>query len=72
MNETIVVTGATGNVGADLVRLLTPTPHGVRAAVLDVAAAQEHLGPGVAHIVCFSLQGVERNPVVPHHRLDDA
>jgi len=118
-NETIVVTGATGNVGAELVRLLATTPHPLRAAVPEGAAAREQLGDsiacvpfgfdqhhthaaalegaralllmrpphladvrvfaptieaaksaGVSHVVFLSLQGVERNPVVPHHRLE--
>jgi uncharacterized protein YbjT (DUF2867 family) len=47
MNETIVVAGATGNVGAELVRLLAAESIPIRAAVPDVAKAHAKLGPDV-------------------------
>lgn len=119
MNQPIVVTGATGNVGAELVRLLDAAGHPVLCAVPDPVTAQARLGRHIAtvpfafdrtdthaqalagaralflmrppqigdpralaptidaakravvrHIVFLSLQGVERNKVVPHHRIE--
>jgi uncharacterized protein YbjT (DUF2867 family) len=115
----IVVTGATGTVGREVVRLLHAAGQPVRAAVLDVDDARPRLPSGVAfapfafdrpethaaalhgaralflmrppqmadakafvptieaardagveQIAFLSLQGVERNSVVPHHRIE--
>jgi uncharacterized protein YbjT (DUF2867 family) len=115
----IVVTGATGTVGAEVLRLLRAAGQPVRAAVRDPGEARARLGPdvelvpfafdvprthrdalhdaralflmrpppiadtraflptldaaraaGVGHVVFLSLQGVERNPAVPHHRIE--
>jgi uncharacterized protein YbjT (DUF2867 family) len=119
LNGRIVVTGASGNVGAELVRLLDAAGHEVLCAVPDPIEVHERLGrhvaavsfafdrththaeafagaralflmrpphlgdpravapaidaatrAGVRHIVFLSLQGVERNPIVPHHRIE--
>jgi uncharacterized protein YbjT (DUF2867 family) len=120
MDGPILVTGATGNVGTELVRRLRATARPVRAAVGDVARGRARLGDGVdvvrfdfgdpatyeaafadvralfllrppaiadvgrrivpavdaavragvERIVFLSLQGVERNPVVPHARIE--
>ncbi len=119
MTGAIVVTGATGTVGSELVRLLHAAGQPVRAAATDPEAARTRLGPGVAtvefafdrpathaealrgaralflmrppqmadarafaptidaardagieRIAFLSLQGVERNAVVPHHRIE--
>jgi uncharacterized protein YbjT (DUF2867 family) len=43
----IVVTGATGTVGSEVVRRLAAAGHWVRAVVRDEAAAAARLGPGV-------------------------
>lgn len=116
----IAVTGATGNVGAEVVRLLFASGEPVRALSVDPERARAQLGAGVEHvrlefgdessypaafqgvralflmrppqiadvarrihpaidaaraagverIAFLSLQGVERNPVVPHHRIE--
>ena len=115
----ILVTGATGNVGAPVVRLLLEQEYRVRAAVRDVARARATFGDavdyipfdfskpetyeaafegvkamflmrppavadasklnaamdaakaaGVQHVVFLSLQGVEKNPVVPHAKTE--
>ena len=119
MTGTIVVTGATGTVGSEAVRLLHEAGQPVRAAVTDPERARARLGPdvatvpfafdrptthrdalhgaralflmrppqmadarafvptieaaqdaGVEQIAFLSLQGVERNAVVPHHRIE--
>lgn len=119
MTGAIVVTGATGTVGSEVVRLLHAAGHPVRAAVTDPDDARARLGPdvacapfafdrpethaealhgaralflmrppqmadatafvptieaardaGVEQIAFLSLQGVERNAVVPHHRIE--
>ncbi len=119
MAGTIVVTGATGTVGSEVVQLLHAARHPVRAAATDPEAARARLGAGVAtvefafdrpethgdalhgaralflmrppqmadakaflptieaaraagveQIAFLSLQGVERNAVVPHHRIE--
>lgn len=117
----VLVTGATGNVGSEVVRLLRDSGLAVRAAVRDpVGAASRGEGPveyvffdfarpetygpalrgvnkvflvrppaisntrkyvnpvidaavgaGVEHVVFLSLLGAERNPVVPHRRIED-
>ena len=46
-NGVIVVTGATGTVGSEVVRRLAAAGHRVRAVVRDEAAAAARLGPGV-------------------------
>lgn len=115
----ILVTGATGNVGAPVVRLLLEQEYCVRAAVRDVARARATFGDavdytpldfskpetyeaafegvkamflmrppavadasklnaamdaakaaGVQHVVFLSLQGVEKNPFVPHAKTE--
>lgn len=116
----IAVTGATGNVGAEVVRELRSVGAPVRALSVDPERARAQLGDGVEHvrlafgeeatyadafrgaralflmrppqiadvarrihpaidaaraagvqrIVFLSLQGVERNPVVPHYRIE--
>lgn len=122
MRETILVTGATGNVGAALIAALRGGEARVVAAVRDVARARVRLGDGldyvpfdfadpatfaatfvgvdrlflvrppeladvrrqiapaidaarragVRHVVFLSLLGVERNPIVPHYRIERA
>lgn len=119
-NGLVAVTGATGNVGVEVVRRLQAEGLAVRALVVDPEAARERLGvdvdpvrfvfgdastyeaafagvhalflmrppqiadvarrihpaidaaraAGVRKIAFLSLQGVERNPVVPHHRIE--
>ncbi len=118
----IMVTGATGNVGAEIVRLLVEQGYPARAAMRDVQGAEERFGEGtdlidyvsfnfgrpetyeaafrgvkamflmrppavadasklnaavdaakvagVQHVVFLSLQGVEKNPVVPHAKTE--
>ncbi len=116
----IAVTGATGNVGKEVVRRLQTAGADVRVLAVDPDAARERLGDdvdpvrfvfgdassyatafvgvdglflmrppqiadvarrihpavdaaraaGVRKIAFLSLQGVERNPVVPHHRIE--
>ena len=118
----ILVTGATGNVGAEIVRLLVEQGYPVKAAMRDVQGAEERFGEGtdlidyvsfnfgrpetyeaafrgvkamflmrppavadasklnaavdaakvagVQHVVFLSLQGVEKNPVVPHAKTE--
>ncbi len=119
MTGPVVVTGATGTVGSEVVRLLHTAGQPVRAAVTDVDDARSRLGAdvacvafafdrpethadalrgaralflmrppqmadakaflptieaardaGVEQIAFLSLQGVERNAVVPHHRIE--
>jgi uncharacterized protein YbjT (DUF2867 family) len=124
MNETILVTGAGGNVGREVVRALAARRAPVRAALFNVDDERRDLPDGVeaarfdfedpttfpaalagvgrvflmrppaisdvnraikpfidyaartgptnavAHIVFLSLLGVERNPVVPHARIE--
>ena len=119
MMGAIVVTGATGTVGSEVVRLLHAAGQPVRAAVTDLENARARFGPdvacvpfafdrpathgdalqgaralflmrppqmadakafvptieaardaGVEQIAFLSLQGVERNAVVPHHRIE--
>jgi len=121
MAQSILVTGATGNVGAALIEQLRGRDVRVVAAVRDVARARERLGAGieylpfdfmrpetysafagvdrlflvrppeiadvrgviapaieaarragVRHVVFLSLLGVERNPIVPHYRIEKA
>lgn len=116
----IAVTGATGNVGAEVLRALGAVGEPARALSVDPERARARLGDeveqvrltfgdeatyaaafrdvralflmrppqiadvarrihpaidaaraaGVQRIVFLSLQGVERNPVVPHHRIE--
>jgi uncharacterized protein YbjT (DUF2867 family) len=47
MSETFVVTGATGNVGGELVRLLRTSGRRVRVAVSDVGGARDRFGDDV-------------------------
>ena len=47
MNEPVLVTGATGNVGSELVRLLRNSGVRVRAAVPNLTSAKERLGSGI-------------------------
>lgn len=119
MTGAIVVTGATGTVGSEVVRLLHAAGHPVRAAATDPERARARLGSdvatvpfafdrpathgdaldgaralflmrppqmadakafvpaieaaraaGIEQIAFLSLQGVERNAVVPHHRIE--
>ena len=120
MGQTILVTGATGNVGAEVVRLLQHTGHPFRVAVRNVEAARARLGvatdyvrfdftdpttfadalrdvgqlflvrppaisqvkrfiypaidaaraAGVDAIVFLSIQAAERNPFVPHRKIE--
>ena len=118
MNQTLV-TGATGNVGSEVVRLLRGFGSPVRAAVRDpgrfqpdgrveyvpfdfvrpqtyrralrgverlflvrppaISKTQRYVNPvidaakaaGVGHVVFLSLLGAEKNPVVPHRRIED-
>ena len=120
MKDAILVTGATGNVGREIVRLLEQKALPVRAAVSDPERATAMFGEGVActqfrfgeadtyaqafhdvravflmrppqivnvkkniypaidaaqkagvkHMVFLSLQGVEKNPLVPHHKIE--
>ena len=46
----ILVTGATGNVGAEVVRLLTERGQPVRAAVRDVKKAKAEFGGGASYV----------------------
>ncbi len=121
MNDLILVTGATGNVGAEVVRQLMQQGQPFRAAVTNPEQARAVLGndtdsvifefgnpstyaqafkgvramflmrppqivdvkryiypaidmareAGVEHIVFLSLQGVEKNPFVPHHKVEN-
>jgi uncharacterized protein YbjT (DUF2867 family) len=120
MANPVLVIGATGNVGAEVVKVLYEAGQPVRAAVRDKPAAQARLGTGievvqfdflqpatfepafkgvkrlflvrppaisnvrcdilpaiqaakragVEHIVFLSLQGVEKNKLVPHHKIE--
>ncbi len=119
MADTILVTGATGNVGAALIAQLRGGDRRIVAAVRDVDRARTQLGAaieyapfdfarpetfgafdgagslflvrppeiadvrgtiapaidaarraGVRHVVFLSILGVERNPIVPHHRIE--
>lgn len=119
MTGAIVVTGATGTVGREVVRLLHAAGHPVRAAATNPSSAKALVGAdvatvpfafdrpdthaealrgaralflmrpprmadaeafvptieaarraGVQRIAFLSLQGVERNAVVPHHRIE--
>lgn len=122
MAGTILVTGATGNVGAALIQQLRGGEARVAVATRDPARARARLGDGidyrrfdfadpathapafagverlflvrppeladvkrqiapaieaarrsgVRHVVFLSLLGVERNPVVPHYRIERA
>ncbi len=115
----VLVTGATGNVGSEVVRLLRGGKSSVRAAVRDpgrvepaggveyapfdftrpetyaralrgvdrlflvrppaISNTRRYVNPfvdaakaaGVGHIVFLSLLGAEKNPVVPHRRIED-
>lgn len=117
----VLVTGATGNVGAEVLRLLSEGGHPVRAATRDPGGAgddpdgrtervafdffrpetygpalrgvdglflvrppqisntRRYLNPvvdaakaaGVRRVVFLSLLGAEKNPVVPHRRVED-
>lgn len=121
MKHTTVVTGATGNVGSEVVRGLLARGRSIRVAVPRPKEAQRMFGndpsytrlvfgdagtygnafrdaqalflvrppqitnvkrdiipaleaakeAGVQHVVFISLQGVERNRVVPHRRVED-
>ncbi|MBV9358640.1 MAG: SDR family oxidoreductase [Chloroflexi bacterium] len=119
MSPAILVTGATGNVGREVVRALRVAGAPVRAASTNVERARNLLGDdvevvpfrfgvpgsyaaalsgvdrlflvrppalsdarvinalvdaavasGLRQLVFLSLQGVERNPVVPHYRIE--
>ncbi len=121
MVRTILVTGATGNVGAALIEQLRGREVRIVAAVRDVERARQRLGAGleyvqfdfarpetysafagvdrlflvrppeiadvrgviapaidaarragVRQVVFLSLLGVERNPIVPHYRIEKA
>ena len=121
MAQTILVTGATGNVGAALIEQLCGRDVRIVAAVRDVERARQRLGAGleyaqfdfarpetynafdgvdrlflvrppeiadvrrviapaidaarragVRQVVFLSLLGVERNPIVPHYRIEKA
>jgi uncharacterized protein YbjT (DUF2867 family) len=120
MSELVLVTGATGNVGREVVRELRAVGTPVRAATTSPERARSVLGEdvevvrfafgdegtyaaalrgvrgifllrppeitdvrrlidpvidsarqaGVRQVVFLSLQGVERNPIVPHYRIE--
>lgn len=120
MNQRILVTGATGNVGSEVARGLQQDGHAVRIAAHDTVQARTLFGPkadvvrfdfldsstfgdtfagvdrlflvrppalanverdiapavhaavaaGVQHIVFLSIQGVEKNRVVPHYKIE--
>lgn len=122
MAETILITGATGNVGAEIIGALRGSGHTLRAAVTNVERARTRLSDdidyavfdfarpetfvpayegvtrmflmrppqisdipryitpaivaakqaGVQQIVFMSLLGVEKNPVVPHAKVEAA
>ena len=121
MNPTVLVTGATGNVGSEVIRMLNqagapfraairsvgdekilglrvedcvhfdfldprtygPTFEGIRTVFLvrppNLANPKEEIEPailhaqsaGVRHIVFLSLLGAEKNPFVPHHKIEN-
>ncbi len=50
MTNPVLVTGATGNVGAEVVKALHKAGQPVRAAVRDVAKAEGHFGEGVEYV----------------------
>ncbi len=65
----ILVTGATGNVGGEVVRLLRDHGYAVRAAVRDIAAARTHGEQNIEYVALdfaqpatyqFALQGVRK------------
>ncbi len=120
MPGTILITGAPGNVGTEVVRILEEQQARYRVGAYDVALARDMLGPaapcvafdfldpatyaaafagveklflvrppaladvprqiapaveaalraGVKHVVFLSIQGVERNRFVPHHKIE--
>lgn len=120
--DTILVTGATGNVGAEVVRLLREQPVKIRAAIRPggrapvqpddrvrvvpfdfgdpatydsalrdvtklfllrppaISNTKRYVDPviaaaraaGVRQIVFLSLLGAEKNPIVPHRKIEDA
>ena len=121
MARTILVTGATGNVGAALIEQLRGRDVRVVAAVRDLVRARRRLGAGIEYlpfdfarpetysafngvdslflvrppeiadvrhliapaieaaqragvrrVVFLSILGVERNPIVPHYRIEKA
>jgi uncharacterized protein YbjT (DUF2867 family) len=120
MNTEILITGATGNVGSEVVKGLQNAEVPFRVGAYNVEEAQQMLkteveivkfdfldpatyreaftgikrmflvrppalsnvqrdiapavwaavGAGVEHIVFLSIQGVESNPIVPHHKIE--
>lgn len=120
METQILITGATGNVGSQVVKSLEEAGHTLRIGAYNVEEARKLLnteaeivhfdfltpatyreaftgikrmflvrppalsnvqrdiapavwaavGAGVEHIVFLSIQGVENNPIVPHHKIE--
>jgi uncharacterized protein YbjT (DUF2867 family) len=120
MSSKILVTGATGNVGAEVVRLLCQDRHPVKVALRDcnavndsfsadvervyfdfekpetfraafqdvsklflmrppaIAKTKQYINPaidaakeaGIQQVVFLSIQGAEKNPVVPHAQIE--